>query len=169
MAIELNELTQANQTFAAGFDRGSLAMPPARKLAVVTCMDARLEPLAFLGLHLGDAHVIRNAGGRADQDALRSLVISQQLLGTEAVLVIHHTDCGMLTFQNEQLRGILQERLGAAAHKAAAEIDFLPFGDVAQSVRDDVATIKTSPLFPRHIPVYGFIYDVRSGKLERVE
>jgi carbonic anhydrase len=169
MAIELNELTRANETFAAGFDQGGLAMPPARKLAVVTCMDARLEPLSFLGLRLGDAHVIRNAGGRATPDAIRSLVISQQLLGTETVLVIHHTDCGMLTFQNEDLRGILKERLGVDAHKTAAEIDFLPFGDLPQSVRDDVAAIKSSPLFPKHIPVYGFIYDVRSGQVQRVE
>src|SRR5579871_4676711 len=101
MGISLDELLQANQRYAATFDQGSLAMPPARKLAVVTCMDARLEPLAYLGLNLGDTHVIRNAGGRASEDAIRSLVISQQLLGTEAVLVIHHTDCGMLTFSNE--------------------------------------------------------------------
>ncbi len=169
MAIEVTELTQANQQFAAAFDQGGLAMPPARKLAVITCMDARLEPLSFLGLRLGDAHIIRNAGGRASPDAIRSLVISQQLLGTDAVLVIHHTDCGMLTFQNDDLRGILKERLGAAAHQTAAEIDFLPFSDLAQSVRDDVATIKNSPLFPKHIPIYGFIYDVRSGRLERIE
>jgi carbonic anhydrase len=169
MAIEFTELTQANQRFAAVFDQGGLAMPPARKLAVITCMDARLEPLSFLGLRLGDAHIIRNAGGRASPDAIRSLVISQQLLGTDAVLVIHHTDCGMLTFQNDDLRGILKERLGAAAHQTAAEIDFLPFSDLAQSVRDDVATIKNSPLFPKHIPIYGFTYDVRSGRLERIE
>ena len=167
MGISLDELLQANQRYAATFDQGGLAMPPARKLAVVTCMDARLEPLAYLGLNLGDAHVIRNAGGRASEDAIRSLVISQQLLGTEAVLVIHHVDCGMLTFSNEHLRAQLQQTFGTAASNAAS-IDFLPFSDLAQSVRADVATLKASPLISDQIPVYGLIYDVRSGKLEVV-
>lgn len=167
MGISLDELLQANQRYAATFDQGSLAMPPARKLAVVTCMDARLEPLAYLGLNLGDAHVIRNAGGRATEDAIRSLVISQQLLGTEAVLVIHHVDCGMLTFSNEHLRSQLQQTFGAAG-AVANSIDFLPFSDLAASVRADVATLKASPLIPDAIPVHGLIYDVRSGKLEVV-
>ena len=167
MAISLDELLQGNQRYAATFNQGSLAMPPARKLAVVTCMDARLEPLAYLGLNLGDAHVIRNAGGRATEDAIRSLVISQQLLGTEAVLVIHHVDCGMLTFSNEHLRSQLQQTFGAAA-AVANSMDFLPFSDLAASVRADVATLKASPLIPDAIPVHGLIYDVRSGKLEVV-
>ena len=168
MAISLDDLLQANQRYAAGFDQGSLAMPPARKLAIVACMDARVEPLSFLGLRLGDTHVIRNAGGRVSEDALRSLTISERLLGTEAILVIHHTDCGMLTFTNEQIRARIQSDLGAAAHHAATHIDFLPFPDLAASVRDDVATIKASPLIPDEIPVYGLIYDVRTGKLEPV-
>ena len=100
MGISLDDLLQANQRYVAGFDQGSLAMPPARKLAIVTCMDARVEPLSFLGLRLGDTHVIRNAGGRIEADAIRSLTISERLLGTDAILVIHHTDCGMLTFNN---------------------------------------------------------------------
>ena len=124
-------------------------------------MDARLHPARFLGLELGDAHVIRNAGGRASEDALRSLVISQQLLGTNTVVVIHHTDCGMLTFSNEDLRTKVRQELGANAD----HIDFLPFKDLEQSVRDDVATIKNSPLIPKNIEVSGFIYDVRSGRL----
>jgi carbonic anhydrase len=127
LAISLNELLQANQQYASGFNQGSLAMPPARKLAVVTCMDARVEPLSFLGLRLGDTHVIRNAGGRATQDAIRSLAISERLLGTEAILVIHHTDCGMLTFSNEDIRERIKGKLGAAAYNAATQIDFLPF------------------------------------------
>ncbi len=136
-------------------------MPPARHVAVLTCMDARLHPSRFLGLNEGDAHVIRNAGGRASDDAIRSLVISQQLLGTNIVLVIHHTDCGMVTFSNEDLRAKLKQEL----HVDAGDIDFLPFRDLEQSVRDDVAKIKSSPLIPDNVEVSGFIYDVRTGKL----
>jgi carbonic anhydrase len=157
----IQEFQQANEAYAAQFDRGSLPMPPGRKVAVLTCMDARLDPAAFLGLQLGDAHVIRNAGGRASEDAIRSLVISEQLLGTDTVVVIHHVDCGMLTFSNEDLRAKLQQEL----HADASHIDFLPFSDLAQSVRDDVATIKESPLIPESVSVSGFIYDVRSGRL----
>ena len=131
---------------------------------MIACMDARLHPEKFLGLQIGDAHVIRNAGGRADDSALRSLIISQRLLGTTEVLVIHHTDCGMLTFTNEDLRGKLQ-----AEGLDASNIDFLPFPDLAQSVRDDVGKIKGSPLIPDDVPVTGFIYDVKSGALQRVD
>ena len=136
-------------------------MPPGRHVAVLTCMDARLDPARFLGLEEGDAHVIRNAGGRASEDALRSLTISEQLLGTNEVVVIHHTDCGMLTFSNEDLRKKLKQELNADAE----HVDFLPFKDLEQSVRDDVATIKNSPFIPKNIEVSGFIYDVRSGRL----
>lgn len=156
----IDEFKQANGQYAAQFQKGNLPMPPARKVAIVTCMDARLDPARFLGLEEGDAHVIRNAGGRAE-DALRSLVISEQLLGTNTVVVIHHTDCGMLTFSNNELRTKLKQDL----HADADSIDFLPFGDLEQSVRDDVATIKNSPLIPDSIAVSGFIYDVRSGRL----
>ena len=138
-----------------------MLMPPARQVAVLTCMDARLDPARFLGLEEGDAHVIRNAGGRASEDAIRSLVISQQLLGTNTVVVIHHTDCGMLTFSNADLHTKLKQELNADAE----HIDFLPFRDLEQSVRDDVATVKNSPLIPKNVEVSGFIYDVRSGKL----
>jgi carbonic anhydrase len=158
------ELFDANARYAAGFSHGELAMPPRRRFAILTCMDARLDPAKALGLAEGDAHVIRNAGGRASDDALRSLVISQQLLGTQEVIVIHHTDCGMLTFSNDDLRGLLSERLAADA----GEIDFLPFSDVAQSVRDDVETIRTSPYIAADIPVSGLIYDVRTGQLHAV-
>jgi carbonic anhydrase len=154
---------QANENYAANFDKGDLAMPPAKHTIVVTCMDARLLPSRFLGLEEGDAHVIRNAGGRV-QDALRSIVISQRLLGTNEVLVIHHTDCGMQTFQNEDLYAKVQEDLGADA----SDIDFLPFPDLEQSVRDDVKFLKDSPLVPDDVSVRGFVYDVKNGQLSEV-
>ena len=157
-----DEFLQANQQYAGAFDKGSLPMPPRRHVAAVTCMDARLDPARFLGLQEGDAHVIRNAGGRA-ADAIRSLVISQHLLGTREVVVIHHTDCGMLTFTDDQLRQKLREDLGAQTTDA-----FLPFSDLEQSVRDDVAAIRTSPLLLKDVPVRGFIYDVRTGRLQEV-
>ena len=158
---EVQEFQKANAAYASSFSKGNLPMPPGRHVAVLTCMDARLDPARFLGLEEGDAHVIRNAGGRASEDALRSLTISEQLLGTNAVVVIHHTDCGMLTFSNEDLRKKLKQELNADAE----HIDFLPFKDLEQSVRDDVATIKNSPFIPKNIEVSGFIYDVRSGRL----
>jgi carbonic anhydrase len=158
---EVQEFQKANDAYASSFSKGDLPMPPARHVAVLTCMDARLHPARFLGLELGDAHVIRNAGGRASDDAIRSLTISEQLLGTTEVVVIHHTDCGMLTFSNEDLRKKLKQELNADAE----HIDFLPFKDLEKSVRDDVATIKNSPFIPKNIEVSGFIYDVRSGRL----
>ncbi|HEX9039057.1 MAG TPA: carbonic anhydrase [Ktedonobacterales bacterium] len=169
MSIDANDLLTGNQAYATGFSGGALAMPPARKLAVVACMDARLDPLPQLGLHLGDTHVIRNAGGRVTVDAIRSLAISERLLGTDAIAVVHHTDCGMLTFTNDDIREKIQADLGDAAATAAGQTDFLPFHDLTQSVRDDVAAIKASPLIPGSIPIYGFIYDVRSGTLSPVE
>jgi carbonic anhydrase len=159
----LDEVRAANEAYATGFTKGDLPMPPGRKFAVVACMDARLDPAKALGLEEGDAHVIRNAGGRA-ADAIRSLVISQRLLGTEAVIVLHHTDCGMLTFDNDTLRGIVREQLGADV----SDVDFLPFGDLEQSVRDDVEIIRNSPLIPNEIPVTGFVYDVKTGKIHEV-
>jgi carbonic anhydrase len=161
---ELPGILAANERYAAGFAKGDLPMPPARRLAVLTCMDARIDPAQALGLADGDAHVVGNAGGRASEDAIRSLVISQQLLGTREVLVVHHTDCGMLTFTNDQLRDRLRQTLGADA----TGIDFLPFGDLEQSVRDDVAAIRASPLVPDDVAVRGFVYDVRSGRLREV-
>ena len=157
----VQEFLKANEAYAAAFQKGHLPMPPARRVAVLTCMDARLDPARFLGLAEGDAHVIRNAGGRASEDAIRSVVISEQLLGTTTVVVIHHTDCGMLTFSNADLRAKLKQELKADAD----DIDFLPFKDLEQSVRDDVATLKASPLIPDSVDISGFIYDVRSGQL----
>lgn len=157
-----DQFIQANEQYAANFTKGDLPMPPGRKIAVVACMDARLDPAKFLGLEEGDAHVIRNAGGRA-ADAIRSLVISQQLLGTREIAVIHHTDCGMLTFTEEQLHRKLHDEL-----HVHAEIEFLPFTDLEQSVRDDVQAIKTSPLLLRDVSVRGYVYDVKTGRLHEV-
>jgi carbonic anhydrase len=158
------QFLQANQHYAEQFKKGALPLPPARKVAVVVCMDARIDPARALGLEEGDAHVIRNAGGRIS-DALRSLSISQTLLGTEEVVIVHHTDCGMLTFTDESIRQRLRKERGADADAIA----FLPFHDLDQSVRDDVAAYRASLLVRQDIPVRGFVYDVRTGKLREVE
>jgi carbonic anhydrase len=156
----VEEIRSANDSYASEFGKGELPMPPARRFAVVTCMDARLDPAKFLGLEEGEAHVIRNAGGVVEDDALRSLVISHHLLGTQEALVIGHTDCGMLTFQNEDLHS----RLGPESEA----IDFLPFPDVAARVRESVETIERSPLLPDSFTATGFVYDVSSGRLDPV-
>jgi len=158
-------LLENNRRFAAAFDRGDLPMPPARRLAVVTCMDARLHPERALGLDIGEAHVIRNAGGRVSDDAIRSLIISTHLLGTNQLAVIHHTDCGMLTFTNEDLRARLRTETGADAWG----IDFLPFRDLDESVREDVRRIRSSTFVPDGVTVRGFVYDVSTGLLHEVE
>ena len=159
------EFKRANERYAASFDKGDLPIPPARKVAVVTCMDARLNPEAFLGLNLGDAHVIRNAGGRVSDDAIRSIVISERLLGTEEVVVVHHTECGMQTFANEDLAAKIKEDLGVDASGQ----DFLPFGDLEESVREDVRKLRASELVPDDISVHGAIYDVKTGELREVQ
>jgi carbonic anhydrase len=159
---EVSTFLKANERYAASFTKGHLPMPPSRHVAVVACMDARLDPARVLGLEEGDAHVIRNAGGRA-ADAIRSLVISQQLLGTREIVIIHHTDCGMLTFTDAQLRQKVRDELGTETDAA-----FLSFTDVDQSVRDDVAAIRESRLLLEGIPVTGFVYDVKTGRLREV-
>jgi carbonic anhydrase len=156
----IDEIRSANERYAERFDKGALPMPPGRKFAVVTCMDARLDPAKFLGLAEGDAHVIRNAGGVVSEDALRSLIISHHLLGTQEAIVIGHSDCGMLTFTNDDLH----EKLGSASES----IDFLPFPDVAERVRESVRTIRDSELLPDSFGAAGFVYDVHSGRLEPV-
>lgn len=163
MAI-IQEFLQANERYASQFQKGDLPLPPARQVAVLACMDARLDPARVLGLEEGDAHVIRNAGGRA-ADALRSLVISEQLLGTKTIVILHHTDCGMLTFTNEYIHNKVKQEL----HADADHIAFLPFSDLEQSVRDDIAFLRNSPLIPESIEIVGFIYDVKSGKLLSVK
>jgi carbonic anhydrase len=159
----IEEFVQANNTYAANFNKGDLPLPPARQVAVLACMDARLDPARILGLEEGDAHVIRNAGGRA-ADALRSLVISEQLLGTKTIAIIHHTDCGMLTFTNADIHQKIKQDL----HADADHIAFLPFSDLEQSVRDDIAFLKGSPLIPASIEIKGFVYDVHTGRLHEV-
>ncbi len=159
-----DELLRANESYAETFDKGDLPVPPARRVAVVTCMDARLHPEDFLGIELGGAHVIRNAGGSVSEDAIRSLAISQRLLGTNEVVVIHHTGCGMMTFENEDLAAKIQEDLGADVSGQ----DFLTFSDLDQSVRDDVDILKDSELIPDDITLVGAVYEVETGKVREV-
>jgi carbonic anhydrase len=159
----IDELVRANREYAKTFDLGDLPIPPARKLAIVTCMDSRIFPSRAFGLKAGDAHIIRNAGGRA-REALRSLVISQRLMGTNEVAIIHHTDCGSLRFTNQDIRARVSQDLGADS----SEIDFLPFTNLEESVREDIAFLLSSPLIPADVLVRGFIYDVRTGRLKEV-
>jgi carbonic anhydrase len=161
---ERDSVQAANELYADSFSKGDLPTPPRRRLAIVTCMDARLDPAKFLGLEEGDAHVIRNAGGLVTEDAIRSLVISHWLLGTREVAVVAHTDCGMLTFSNEDLRAKLRAEAGADA----SEVDFRPFADLEESVRDSVQTIRESALLPDSVGVSGWVYDVRSGRIAEV-
>ena len=177
------EVIAANTAYAENFgSKGSLALPPARHFAILTCMDARLDPAKYAGLAEGDAHVIRNAGGRASDDAIRSLVISYKLLGTAEWFVIHHTDCGMEFFTNEVMSGLLASSLETAALGAngftdigkgpgsteGRYINWLTIADAEGSVVEDVARIRNHPLVPKNIPIYGYIYDVRSGRLVEV-
>ncbi len=162
-----DELVAANARFAESFSHGALPRRPARQVAVLTCLDARINPLRALGLEPGDANVIRNAGGRA-ADALRSLAVACGVLGVREIVVIHHTDCGLCAVTNADVHANIAAALGPEAAAAAAEIDFLPFADVDQSVRDDLALIRASPLVPSDIPVRGFVYLVESGKLREV-
>jgi carbonic anhydrase len=179
MAV-LDEVLSANEQYAASFGaKSELALPPARRFAILTCMDARLDPAKYAGLSEGDAHVIRNAGGRASDDAIRSLVISYKLLGTREWFVIHHTDCGMEFFTDAVMRGLLEQSLETAELGAdgfrdvgsgpgsseAQYIDWLTISNRDRSVVEDVTRIRSHPLVPRDIPIYGYIYDVKSGRL----
>jgi carbonic anhydrase len=178
-----DEILAANAAYAETFgEKGKLAMPPARRFAVLTCMDARLDPAKFAGLSEGDAHVIRNAGGRASDDAIRSLVISYKLLGTREWFVVHHSDCGMETFTDEIMRSLLATSLETAALEpsgwrdvgkgpGSAEgqyIDWLTIKDQTESVLADVQRIRNHPLVPGRIPIHGYIFDVKSGRLVEV-
>ena len=161
----IDDALRANQTYAAQFNMGGLAMPPAKKLAVLACMDARLDVAQILGLKPGDAHVIRNAGGIATEDAVRSLIISHYLLGTQEFMVINHTDCGMLTFKDHDLVERLKRETGTPAVAPAA---FHAFTNLDQNVRDQVMKLRAHPWVPKQIPIRGFIYDVKTGKLKEV-
>jgi carbonic anhydrase len=182
MSKVLDEVLTANRSYAADFgDKGKLPMPPGRRFAILTCMDARLDPAKYAGLAEGDAHVIRNAGGRASDDAIRSLVISYKLLGTREWFVIHHTDCGMETFTDDVMRKLLRGSLktasidangwhdpgGVGSHEGE-HISWLTISNLEKSVVEDVERIRRHPLVPGDIPIYGYIYDVRSGQLVEV-
>jgi len=184
MSQILKEVLESNRKYAANFgEKTKLALPPARSFAILTCMDARLDPAKYAGLAEGDAHVIRNAGGRASDDAIRSLVISYKLLGTREFFVIHHTDCGMEFFSNDVIRDLLALSLEPAeltangfrdvgrgpGSRAGQYVEWLTIQDQVQAVIDDVERIRSHPLVPKSIPIYGFIYDVHSGKLIEVE
>jgi carbonic anhydrase len=179
----LDQVLSANQEYASDFgEKGELALPPARGFAILTCMDARLDPAKYAGLSEGDAHVIRNAGGRASDDAIRSLVISHKLLGTNEWFVIHHTNCGMEFFTNQQMGELLEQSLETAelgpdgftdvgegpGSPAGKDIDWLTISDGEQSVVDDVKRIRNHPLVAADIPIHGYLYDVTSGQLIEV-
>jgi carbonic anhydrase len=179
----LDEVLAANEAYASDFGaKGQLALPPARRFAILTCMDARLDPAKFAGLSEGDAHVIRNAGGRASDDAIRSLVISYKLLGTAEWFVVHHTDCGMEFFTDGVMRDLLASSLetaalgpdgfsdvGAGPGSSEGEyVDWLTIADQQRAVVADVTRIRTHPLVPARIPIYGYLYDVATGRLVEV-
>lgn len=183
MSKTRQEVLAANERYASEFgDKGKLPLPPARRIAILTCMDARIDPAKLAGLEEGDAHIIRNAGGRASDDAIRSLVISYKLLGTREWFVVHHTNCGMELFTDEVIRDLLSSSLETATHDGTAwkdvgkgpgsrhgdYIDWLTIRDQAESVATDVERIRNHPLVPRSIPIYGYIYHVESGKLVEV-
>jgi carbonic anhydrase len=158
-----DELLANAERYAQVFDQGDLPMPPAKRVAVLACMDARLNPYGLLGLREGDAHIIRNAGGVVTNDEIRSLAISQRLLGTEEIILIHHTDCGMLTFKDDEFRRQIQEETGVKPEWAAEAFD-----DLEEDLRQSIARIKASPFIPRKDHVRGFIYDVNTGGLREV-
>ena len=157
------ELLQNNAAYAESFDKGDLQLPPARGVAVVACMDARLDVYRILGLNEGEAHVIRNAGGVVTDDEIRSLAISQRLLGTQEIILIHHTDCGMLTFTDDDFKKSIQDETGIKPAWAAEA-----FPDLDEDVRQSIARIKASPFIPNKDSVRGFVFDVASGKLNEV-
>jgi carbonic anhydrase len=159
-----DQLLDNADAYAAAFDKGDLPLPPARQVAVVACMDARLNPYGLLGLTEGDAHVIRNAGGVITEDEIRSLAISQRLLGTEEIILIHHTDCGMLTFSDDEFREQIRAETGIKPPWAAEA-----FSDLDTDVRQSIARIQASPFIPRKSSVRGFVYDVKTGRLTEVK
>lgn len=158
-----DELLRNNEEYASTFDKGDLPMPPGKQIAVITCMDARLSPYVMLGLQEGDAHVIRNAGGVITDDEIRSLVISQRLLGTHEIMLIQHTDCGMLTFSDDEFKQQIHEEVGMKPHFSMES-----FSDLDENVRQSIARIKSSPFIPNKESVRGFVYEVETGRLREV-
>jgi carbonic anhydrase len=160
---QTDELLANNEAYAASFDKGDLPLPPGRQTAIVACMDARLNVYGALGLEEGDCHVIRNAGGVVTDDAIRSLAISQRLLGTEEIILIHHTGCGMLTFRDDDFKASIERETGIKPEWAAEA-----FGDLDQDVRQSIARIKASPFVPHKDSIRGFVYEVETGRLREV-
>ncbi|KAI0133736.1 carbonic anhydrase [Xylariales sp. AK1849] len=167
MSATQKNLQEKNAEYATKFTQGHLALPPAKAYLVLTCMDARIDPASAFGIDLGDAHVVRNAGASA-KDALRSIIISQQLLGTKEIILVKHTGCGMLTFSNEDAHGIVKKNLGPAASAEIEKLDFLPFTEVDQAVKDDVAFLKKTDTIPDNVTVSGWVYEVETGKTRQV-
>lgn len=161
----IDEVLEANKRYAETFELGDLQRPPVRKLAIVACMDSRLSVERSLGLNPGDAHILRNAGGIVTEDVLRSLILSHHLLGTQEFMVINHTDCGMLLFEDEDMKKQLEEKTNATADTPAS---FLPFANLEENVREQVEKIKAHPWMPKGVPVRGFVYDVTEGRLREV-
>jgi carbonic anhydrase len=159
-----DELLRNNEEYASTFDKGDLPMPPGKQIAIVTCMDARLSPYVMLGLEEGEAHVIRNAGGVITDDEIRSLVISQRLLGTQEVMLIQHTDCGMLTFSDDEVKQQIQDDVGIKPHFSLES-----FSDLDENVRQSIARIQSSPFIPNKESVRGFVYEVETGRLREVK
>jgi carbonic anhydrase len=160
----IDELLEANANYASSFSLGQLRMAPVRKLVIVTCMDSRLS-MAMLGLKTGDAHILRNAGGIVTDDVLRSLIISHHLVGTESFVIINHTDCGMLTFRDDDLRTRLEQKTGT---KSASPAQFLSFSNLEDNVRQQVQRVKSHPWLSKTVNVRGFVYDIRTGRLKEV-
>lgn len=160
-----DDVLKANETYVKNFTLGELPMPPARKLVVVACMDARLTVEQFLGLKTGDAHIIRNAGGIVTDDALRSLIISHHLLGTQEIIIVNHTDCGMLTFKDDELRAQVEKKMGTGT---VSPSHFHAFDNLEENVRRQIQRVKTHPWIPKTISVRGFVYDVKTGRLNEV-
>ncbi|KAI1348163.1 beta carbonic anhydrase clade D [Xylaria sp. FL0043] len=160
-------LVDKNAEYARTFDKGDLALPPAKKYLVLTCMDARIDPAAAFGIALGDAHVIRNAGASA-KDARRSIVISEQLLGTREIILVKHTGCGMLTFTNEDAHELVKKNLGPTAAAELGPLDFLPFTDLEDAVKEDVEYLKRSATVPEDVKISGWIYEVETGKVRQI-
>ncbi|KAJ4422258.1 hypothetical protein N0V82_003119 [Gnomoniopsis sp. IMI 355080] len=164
----VQNLKEKNEAYASNFKHGDLPLPPAKKYLVVTCMDARIIPSTAFGIDIGDAHVIRNAGGSA-RDALRSILISQQLLGTREILLVKHTGCGMLTFTNEDAHALVSQTLGGTAAAEIATLDFLPFANVEEAVKEDLAFLKKQSAVPKDIAISGWVYEVETGKVRQIE
>lgn len=163
----VQNLKEQNAAYADTFTQGHLALPPAKKYLVVTCMDARIDPVSAFGISLGDAHVVRNAGG-SGKEALRSIIISQQLLGTREIILVKHTGCGMLTFGNEDAHGLVAERLGATAAAEISTLDFLPFTSLDDAVNEDIGFLRRQSAVPKDVAITGWVYEVETGKVRQV-